>query len=113
MQVSQPDRHWADTPKGLLNIPNDRKTSFQPHTRNKPGWREGPLVNWAPTGLPVDDSLVLREAEDAGFWVSFLRLWGHTSNLDKAEAHLIQAVHGFPMLVKSSSNAYRVSEFVA
>lgn len=67
-----------------------------------------------PSGSPsVDDSVVLREAEDSGSRVPFLRLWSHTSYLDKTEAHLVEAVHGFPVLVKSRSNAHWVPELVA
>lgn len=63
--------------------------------------------------LPVNDSLVLREAEYSGSGVSFLRLGSHTSDLNKTKAQLIEAIHSFPMFVKSCSNPYWISEFMA
>lgn len=63
--------------------------------------------------LPVNDSLVLREAEHSGSGVSFLRLGSHTSYLDKPKAQFVEAIYSFPVLVKSRSNPYRISEFMA
>lgn len=63
--------------------------------------------------LPVNDSLVLREAEYSGSGVSFLRLGSHTSNLNKTKAQLVEAIHSFPVFVKSCSNPYWISEFMA
>lgn len=63
--------------------------------------------------LPVNDSLVLREAEYSGSGVSFLRLGSHTSDLNKTKAQLVEAIHSFPMFVKSCSNPYWISEFTA
>lgn len=63
--------------------------------------------------LPVNDSLILRESEHSGSGVSFLRLGSHTSHLNKTKAQLVEAVHSFPVLVKSCSNPYWVSEFMA
>lgn len=73
-------------------------------------WEEGPVTLGH---LPVNDSLVLGEAEDAGSGVSFLRIWGNTAYLNKTKAHLVKSIHGFPMLVKSCSNSYRISELMA
>lgn len=74
--------------------------------------RRHPYYLWAPH-LPVNDSLVLREAEDSGFGVSFLRFWGNTAYLNKTKAHLVKSIHSLPMLVKSCSNSYWISELTA
>ena len=63
--------------------------------------------------LPVNDGLVLREAEDPGSGVSFLRFWGNTAYLNKTKAHLVKSIHSFPVLVKSCSDSYWISEFMA
>lgn len=63
--------------------------------------------------LPVNDGLVLGEAEDSGPGVSFLRFGGNTAYLNKTKAHLVQSVHSLPVLVKSRRNSYRVSELTA
>lgn len=74
--------------------------------------RRHPYYLWA-AHLPVNDSLVLREAEDSGSGVSFLRFWGNTAYLNKTKAHLVKSIHSLPMLVKSCSNSYWISELMA
>lgn len=61
---------------------------------------------------PVNDGLVLGEAEDSGPGVSFLRFWGNAAYLHKTKTHLVQSVHSLPVLVKSCGDAYRVSELM-
>lgn len=78
-----------------------------------PCWEEGTPCNLWAAHLPVNDSLVLREAEDSGLGVSFLRFRGNTAYLNKAKAHLVKSIHSFSMLVKPCSNSYRISEFMA
>lgn len=102
------------------NIPNSRKMSTSYDRKNRqnshrwaPSWEEGePCDLWA-IHPPVNDSLVLWEAEDSGPGVSFLRFWSNTADLYKTEAHLVKSIHSFPMLVKSCSNSNWISEFVA
>lgn len=63
--------------------------------------------------LPVNDGLVLGEAEDPGSGVSLLRFGGNTAYLNKTEAHLVKAIHSFPVLIKSCSDSYWISEFMS
>lgn len=63
--------------------------------------------------LPVNDCLVFWEAEDPGPGVSFLRFWGYTAYFNKTKAHLVKAIHRFPILVKSCGDSHWISEFMA
>lgn len=102
------------------NIPNSRKMSTLYDRKNRqishrctPSWEESiPCDRWS-IHTPVNDSLVLWEAEDSGSGVSFLRFWSNTADLYKTKAHLVKSIHSFPVLIKSCSNSNWISEFMA
>lgn len=80
------------------------------HQRSSSG-KESPVV--LSPHLPVNDSLVLGETEYSRPGVSFLRLGSDTSYLNETKAQLVESVHSFAVLVKSCSNSYWISEFMA
>lgn len=63
--------------------------------------------------IPVNDSLVLLEAEDPGPGVAGLGPRSDTTNLHKAKPHLHQARIGLSMLVKASRKSHWVRELLA
>ena len=89
-----------------MSLSHDRKKHAECPARRHPCYL-------CTTHLPVNDSLVLWEAEHSGPGVSFLRFWGNTAYLNKTKAHLVKSIHSLPVLVKSCSNSYRISEFTA
>lgn len=96
------------------SILGEKQKAGLPSQRFQQGRRYPPPRHWTLSHpLPVNHSLVLREAEYSGSGVSFLRLGSHTSNLNKTKAQLVEAIHSFPMFVKSCSNPYWISEFTA
>lgn len=90
----------------------EKQKAGLPSQRFRQG-RRYPPTHTLSHSLPVNDSLVLREAEYSGSGVSFLRLGSYTSNLNKTKAQLVEAIHSFPVFVKSCSNPYWISEFMA
>lgn len=89
-----------------------KKTTRQVFHLRDPGRGEDNSVTLS-HHLPVNDSVVLWEAEYSGPGVSFLRLGSHTSYFNKTKAQLVESVHSFPVLVKPCSNPYWISEFMA